>query len=46
MAEVSVSILTVEKENAINTFYNLETSKIDYFQETAICIFYKKECIS
>lgn len=31
MAEVSVSILTVEKENAINTFYNLETSKIDYF---------------
>lgn len=31
MAEISVSILSVNKENAITTFYNLETSKIDYF---------------
>lgn len=31
MAEVSVSILTVDKENAIHTFYDLETSKINYF---------------
>jgi ribulose-phosphate 3-epimerase len=31
MVEVSASILNVEKENAIKTFYNLETSHIDYF---------------
>ena len=31
MAEVSVSILSVEKENAVSTFYNLETAKVDYF---------------
>ena len=31
MTEVSVSVLTVEKEDAIHTFYNLETSKVDYF---------------
>ena len=31
MIEVSASILTVEKENAIKTFYNLETGKINYF---------------
>ena len=31
MVEISTSILSVEKENAIKTFYNLETSKIDYF---------------
>lgn len=31
MAEVSASILTVEKENAVRTFYNLETAKINYF---------------
>lgn len=29
--EVSASILSVEKENCIQTFYNLETSGIDYF---------------
>ena len=31
MAEISASILTVDKENAISVFYNLETAKIDYF---------------
>lgn len=31
MPEVSVSILSVNKEQAISTFYNLETAKIDYF---------------
>lgn len=31
MSEVSVSILTVDKENAVSTFYNLETAKVDYF---------------
>ena len=31
MIEVSASILTVEKENAVRTFYNLETGKINYF---------------
>lgn len=31
MAEVSVSVLDVEEENAINVFYNVETAKIDYF---------------
>jgi ribulose-phosphate 3-epimerase len=31
MVEISTSILSVEKENAIKTFYNLETAKIDYF---------------
>jgi len=31
MVEVSVSILNVKKENAIQTLYNLETSGIDYF---------------
>jgi len=31
MVEVSASLLSMEKENAINTFYNLETAKIDYF---------------
>ena len=31
MAEVSVSVLSVNKENAVSTFYNLETAKIDYF---------------
>lgn len=31
MIEVSASILTVEPENATSVFYNLETSKIDYF---------------
>ena len=31
MAEVSASILSVEKENAVRTFYNLETAKINYF---------------
>ena len=29
--EVSASILSVKKENCIKTFYNLETSGIDYF---------------
>lgn len=31
MTEISASILTVDKENAVRTFYNLETSKINYF---------------
>lgn len=31
MIEVSASILNVEKENAVRTFYNLETGKINYF---------------
>lgn len=31
MAEISVSVLDVEEENAINVFYNIETAKIDYF---------------
>ena len=31
MVEVSASILTLEKENAIKTMYNLEAGKIDYF---------------
>ena len=31
MVEISASILSVEKENSIKTFYNLETAKIDYF---------------
>lgn len=31
MAEISVSVLNVKKENATSTFYNLETAKIDYF---------------
>lgn len=29
--EVSTSILNVKKENCIQTFYNLETAKTDYF---------------
>ena len=31
MIEISASVLTVEKEEGVQTFYNLETSKIDYF---------------
>lgn len=31
MTEVSVSILSMDEENAVSTFYNLETAKIDYF---------------
>lgn len=31
MVEVSTSILSVKKEEAIKTFYNLETAKTDYF---------------
>lgn len=31
MTEISASVLTVEKDNATTTFYNLETSKINYF---------------
>ena len=31
MTEISVSILTVEKEDATKKFYNLETAKVDYF---------------
>lgn len=31
MVEVSTSILSVEKENATKTFYNLETAHTDYF---------------
>ena len=31
MIEVSASILTVDKENAVRNFYNLEVAKINYF---------------
>ncbi len=31
MTEISASVLTVEKDNATTTFYNLETAKINYF---------------
>lgn len=31
MTEISASILTVDKENAVRTFYNLEVAKINYF---------------
>lgn len=31
MVEISVSILTVEKEDATKKIYNLETAKVDYF---------------
>lgn len=31
MIEVSTSILSVEKENAVKTFYDLEVAKTDYF---------------
>ncbi len=31
MVEISASVLSVKKEEAIKTFYNLETAKIDYF---------------
>ena len=31
MVEVSTSILSIDKENAIKTLYNIETAKTDYF---------------
>lgn len=31
MAEISTSILSVDKENAVKTFYDLEVAKTDYF---------------
>ena len=31
MVEVAVSVLSVEPENAVSVFYNLETAKINYF---------------
>ena len=31
MTEISASVLTVDKENAVRTFYNLEVAKINYF---------------
>ena len=31
MVEVSTSILSVNKEDSVKTFYNLETAKTDYF---------------
>ena len=31
MAEVAVSVLDVDKENATSYFYNLETARVDYF---------------
>ena len=31
MIEISTSILTVEKENAIKTFYDLEVAGTDYY---------------
>ena len=36
MVEVSASILSVKKEKAIQTLYNLETAKIDYFHIDAM----------
>lgn len=36
MAEVSVSTLDVKEENSVNTFYNVETAKIDYFHIDAM----------
>ena len=31
MTKVSASILNVDKDNAVHTFYDLETTKIDFF---------------
>lgn len=31
MSEVSVSILSIPKENTVSIFYNLETAKVDFF---------------
>ena len=31
MPEISVSVLSVNKENAVSVFYNLETAKVNYF---------------
>ncbi len=31
MSEVSVSILSIPKDNTVSMFYNLETAKVDYF---------------
>ena len=36
MVEISTSILSVEEENSIKTFYNLETAKTDYFHIDAM----------
>jgi len=36
MIDISASVLNVEKENATRTFYNLETSKINYFHIDAM----------
>lgn len=36
MIDISASVLNVEEENAIHTFYNLETSKINYFHIDAM----------
>ena len=31
MVEISASLLSLKNENVIQTLYNLETAKIDYF---------------
>ena len=31
MAEVAVSVLDIDEEDAVDYFYNIETAKIDYF---------------
>lgn len=31
MVEISTSILNVDKENAMKTFYDLEVAKTDYY---------------
>lgn len=36
MTEISASVLTVEKDNATTTFYNLETAKVNYFHIDAM----------
>lgn len=36
MAEISISTLDIDEENAVSTFYNVETAKIDYFHIDAM----------
>ena len=34
--EISISTLDIDEENAVSTFYNVETAKIDYFHIDAM----------
>lgn len=36
MAEISISTLDIDEENAVSTFYNVETAKINYFHIDAM----------